>query len=61
VGAIVGLTPTPYDSGKAHREQGISKVLLVLQRLDLGIGQLPAGKLTQQPLPNPGAISAVID
>jgi transposase len=25
VGAIVGLTPTPYQSGNDHREQGISK------------------------------------
>jgi transposase len=25
VGAMVGLTPTPYDSGESHREQGISK------------------------------------
>lgn len=25
VGALVGLTPTPYDSGDSHREQGISK------------------------------------
>jgi transposase len=25
VGAIVGLTPTPYDSGESVREQGISK------------------------------------
>jgi transposase len=24
-GALVGLTPTPYDSGKSEREQGISK------------------------------------
>jgi transposase len=25
LGALVGLTPTPYDSGKSAREQGISK------------------------------------
>jgi transposase len=25
LGALVGLTPTPYDSGKRQREQGISK------------------------------------
>jgi transposase len=25
VGAVVGLTPTPYSSGKSEREQGISK------------------------------------
>jgi transposase len=25
LGALVGLTPTPYDSGKREREQGISK------------------------------------
>ncbi|MCP4257079.1 MAG: IS110 family transposase [Planctomycetes bacterium] len=25
VGALAGLTPTPYDSGKSQREQGISK------------------------------------
>jgi len=25
VGALVGLTPTPYDSGESRREQGISK------------------------------------
>ena len=25
VGAFVGLTPTPYDSGRSQREQGISK------------------------------------
>jgi transposase len=25
VGALAGLTPTPYDSGKSMREQGISK------------------------------------
>lgn len=25
VGAILGLTPTPYDSGNSQREQGISK------------------------------------
>jgi transposase len=25
LGALVGLTPTPYDSGKSQREQGISK------------------------------------
>lgn len=25
VGAMVGLTPTPYDSGESRREQGISK------------------------------------
>jgi transposase len=25
LGALVGLTPTPYDSGKSEREQGISK------------------------------------
>lgn len=25
VGALAGLTPTPYDSGGQHREQGISK------------------------------------
>jgi transposase len=25
VGALVGLTPTPYDSGESNREQGISK------------------------------------
>ena len=24
-GALAGLTPTPYDSGKSQREQGISK------------------------------------
>jgi transposase len=25
LGALVGLTPVPYDSGQSHREQGISK------------------------------------
>lgn len=25
LGSLVGLTPTPYDSGKSEREQGISK------------------------------------
>jgi transposase len=25
VGACAGLTPTPYNSGESHREQGISK------------------------------------
>jgi transposase len=25
VGSLVGLTPSPYDSGDTHREQGISK------------------------------------
>ena len=25
LGALVGLTPTPYDSGNSQREQGISK------------------------------------
>lgn len=25
VGSVVGLVPTPYDSGEFHREQGISK------------------------------------
>jgi transposase len=25
LGALVGLTPTPYDSGRSEREQGISK------------------------------------
>jgi transposase len=25
LGALVGLTPVPYDSGKSQREQGISK------------------------------------
>lgn len=25
VGSVVGLAPTPYDSGESHREQGISK------------------------------------
>ena len=25
VGALVGLAPTPYDSGESNREQGISK------------------------------------
>lgn len=25
LGSLVGLTPTPYDSGKTQREQGISK------------------------------------
>jgi transposase len=25
LGALVGLAPVPYDSGKSHREQGISK------------------------------------
>src|SRR5262249_13405630 len=25
LGALVGLTPMPYDSGKSEREQGISK------------------------------------
>jgi transposase len=25
LGSLVGLTPVPYDSGKSHREQGISK------------------------------------
>jgi len=25
LGALVGLTPTPYDSGQSEREQGISK------------------------------------
>lgn len=25
VGGLVGLVPTPYDSGESHREQGISK------------------------------------
>jgi transposase len=25
LGALVGLTPTPYNSGMSHREQGISK------------------------------------
>lgn len=25
VGALVGLTPTPYDSGNSQREQGVSK------------------------------------
>src|SRR5262249_17883210 len=26
VGAVLGLVPTPYDSGNSHVEQGISKV-----------------------------------
>jgi transposase len=25
VGALAGLTPTPYPSGESHREQGIAK------------------------------------
>ena len=25
VGALAGLTPTPYQSGESHREQGIAK------------------------------------
>ena len=25
LGALVGLTPVPYDSGKSQRDQGISK------------------------------------
>jgi transposase len=25
IGALLGLTPTPYDSGESHRDQGISR------------------------------------
>jgi transposase len=47
VGAIVGLTPTPYDSGKAHREQGISKAgSKVLRRMMV---ELAWGWLRWQP------------
>jgi transposase len=47
VGAIVGLTPTPYQSGPAHREQGISKAgSKVLRRMMV---ELAWGWLRWQP------------
>jgi transposase len=47
VGAIVGLTPTPYQSGTAQREQGISKAgSKVLRRMMV---ELAWGWLRWQP------------
>jgi transposase len=47
IGAIVGLTPTPYQSGTAHREQGISKAgSKVLRRMMV---ELAWGWLRWQP------------
>jgi transposase len=47
VGAIVGLTPTPYQSGHDHREQGISKAgSKVLRRMMV---ELAWGWLRWQP------------
>src|SRR5262249_3711836 len=47
VGAIVGLTPTPYQSGDDHREQGISKAgSKVLRRM---LVELAWGWLRWQP------------
>jgi transposase len=47
VGAIVGLTPTPYQSGPDHREQGISKAgSKVLRRMMV---ELAWGWLRWQP------------
>jgi transposase len=47
VGAIVGLTPTPYQSGDDHREQGISKAgSKVLRRMMV---ELAWGWLRWQP------------
>ena len=47
VGAIVGLTPTPYQSGDGHREQGISKAgSKVLRRMMV---ELAWGWLRWQP------------
>jgi transposase len=47
VGAIVGLTPTPYQSGAEHREQGISKAgSKVLRRMMV---ELAWGWLRWQP------------
>jgi transposase len=47
VGAIVGLTPTPYQSGADHREQGISKAgSKVLRRMMV---ELAWGWLRWQP------------
>ena len=47
VGAIVGLTPTPYQSGNDHREQGISKAgSKVLRRMMV---ELAWGWLRWQP------------
>jgi transposase len=47
VGAIVGLTPTPYQSGDDHREQGLSKAgSKVLRRMMV---ELAWGWLRWQP------------
>ena len=51
--ALVGLTPTPYDSGKSEREQGISKAgnkhvrSLIVELAWLWLRWQPGSKLSQ--------------
>ena len=53
LGALVGLTPTPYDSGKREREQGISKAgnkhvrSLIVELAWLGLRWQPDSALSQ--------------
>jgi transposase len=53
IGALMGMTPTPYDSGAQHREQGISKAgnrRIRTMAVELARGWLrfqPASALTQ--------------
>jgi transposase len=53
LGALVGLTPTPYDSGKREQEQGISKAGnkhvrgLIVELAWLGLRWPPKSALSQ--------------
>ena len=53
LGALVGLTPTPYHSGKSEREQGISKAgnkhvrALIVELAWLWLRWQPGSKLSQ--------------
>lgn len=53
LGALVGLTPTPYRSGKSEREQGISKAgnkhvrALIVELAWLWLRWQPGSKLSQ--------------
>ena len=53
LGALVGLTPTPYDSGQSEREQGISKAgnkhvrSLIVELAWLWLRWQPASALSQ--------------
>src|SRR5262245_4362529 len=53
LGALVGLTPTPYDSGKSEREQGISKAgnkhvrAMIVELAWMWLRWQPGSKLSQ--------------